>query len=32
MVPRKENAKRRKQAKRGMTDQDGCPEFVCEEA
>jgi len=32
MVTRKENAKRREQAKRGMIGHNGGPEFVCEEA
>ena len=32
MVTRKENAKRREQAKRGMISHNGGPEFVCEEA
>ncbi|WP_018009826.1 HNH endonuclease signature motif containing protein [Sinorhizobium medicae] len=32
MVTRKENAKRREQAKRGMISDNGGPEFVCEEA
>lgn len=32
MVTRKENAKRREQAKRGTIGHNGGPEFVCEEA